>query len=169
MSEAIRESLPENAPELEVLPQSAPELPLRWHGFLVKFYLWLAAAYHLFQAGWILLGKIYIETAARDAIYAEMPGMRILDAAFAALLAVGALLLILAAAKLMKRRKTGISLLKGAYILLILDIIAYLTGRLLISGMPPLNLPLMGQAVCYAALLGINHSYYRKRRNVFNP
>lgn len=163
MSEAAREILPENAPVTEVPPESTPELPMRWHGFLVKFYLWAAAAYHLFQAAWIFTGKIYIEVAARDVIYASMPGMRILDWSFAALMALGSLLLVLSAIKLLRKHKSGISLLTGAYILLTLSIIGYLLGRLLVSGMPPLSLPLTGQAVFYLALFGINRSYYRKR------
>ncbi|MBP3409780.1 MAG: hypothetical protein J6M10_02175 [Clostridia bacterium] len=163
MSEAAREILPDSAPAPEIVPESVPVLPMRWHGFQVKFYLWLAAAYHLFQAGWIFSGKIYIESAARDAIYASMPGMRILDYSLAALLAVGAILLLAARAKLAKKNKTGIALLTGAYILLAAGMIVYLLARLLISGMPPLNLPLIGQAVSCLALLGINRSYYRKR------
>ncbi|MBP3653297.1 MAG: hypothetical protein J6J78_09560 [Clostridia bacterium] len=163
MSEAAREILPDSAPALEIVPEPVPALPMRWHGFQVKFYLWLEAAYHLFQASWIFSGKIYIESAARDAIYASMPGMRILDYSLAALLAVGAILLLAARAKLAKKNKTGIALLTGAYILLAAGMIVYLLARLLISGMPPLNLPLIGQAVSCLALLGINRSYYRKR------
>lgn len=163
MSEAAREILPETTPVPEILPESKEKLPMRWHGFLVKFYLWTAAAYHLFQAGWILSGRIYIESAARDAIYAAMPGMRILDYGFAALLAIGAVLLLASRAKLARKNKTGIALLTGAYILLAIDMIAYLPVRLLVSGMPPLNLPLIGQAIACLALLGINRSYYRKR------
>jgi len=163
MSEAIRESLPENAPELEVLSQAAPEMPLRWHGFLAKFYLWLAAAYHLFQAAWIFTGKIYIEPAARDAIYTSMPNMRILDLGFAGILGIGAILQVLSAVYLIKKRKAGIRTLKAAYILLTLAYIAYPAARLLISGMPPLSLPLIGQAISCLILLRINSSYYRKR------
>ena len=163
MSEAAREILPDSAPAPEIVPEPVPVLPMRWHGFQVKFYLWLAAAYHLFQAGWIFSGKIYIESAARDAIYAAMPGMRILDYGFAALLAVGAILLLAARAKLAKKNKTGIATLTGAYILLAAGMIVYLLARMLISGMPPLNLPLIGQVVSCLALLGINRSYYRKR------
>ena len=169
MSEAIRESLPESAPELEVLSLAAPEPSLKWHGFVAKFYLWLAAAYHIFQAAWVLSGRIYIEPAARDAIYASMPGMCILDTGFVHLLAVGALLQILSAVYLIKKHRAGIRLLMGAYILLILAYIAYLTARLLISGMPPLSLPLIGQAISCAALLLVNRSYYRKRATVFYP
>jgi len=163
MSEAAREILPENAPVQEVFPQEEPKLPMKWHFFLVRIYLWLAAIYHLFQAAWIFTGRIYMEPAARDAIYTSMPGMRILDFGFAALLAAGAILQGLAALKLVRKRKTGISLLTGAYILLILSIVVYLAARLLIAGMPPVSLPLIGQAVSCLALLGINRSYYKKR------
>lgn len=169
MSEAAREILPENAPAMEVLPEPAPALPMRWHGFLMKFYLWAAAAYHLFQAAWIFTGRIYIEPAARDAIYASMPGMRILDYGFAGLLAAGAILLVSACIKLIRKRSAGIKYLKGAYILLALSMIAYLAARMLISGMPPMSLPLIGQALSCLMLLWINHSYYRKRIHVFNP
>ena len=169
MSEAIREPLPEQAPELEVLSQAMPEPSMKWHGFQAKLYLWLAAAYHTFQAAWVLSGRIYIESAARDAIYASMPGMRILDMGFISLLAVGALVQILSAVYLIKKHRAGIRLLKAAYILLTLAYIAYLTVRLLISGMPPLSLSLIGQAVSCAALLLVNGSYYRKRAPVFKP
>ena len=163
MSEAAHDILPENAPVQAVLPPEKPKLPMKWHFFLVRVYLWMAAIFHLLQAGWIFTGKIYIEAAARDAIYDSMPGMRILDYTFAALLAVGAILQGLAALKLVRKRKTGISLLTGAYILLILSIVVYLAARLLIAGMPPVSLPLVGQAVSCLALLGINRSYYRRR------
>jgi len=163
MSEAVREILPESTPAPEIAPNPAPELPMHWHGFLVKFYLWLAAAYHLFQAGWMFAGKVYLESAARDAIYSTMPGMRALDYGFAAMLCVGSILLMVSRAKLAGKNKTGIALLTGAYILLAGDMIVYLLARLLVSGMPPLNLPLIGQTVSCLALLGINRSYYRKR------
>lgn len=167
MSEAIRESLTENKPEMEVLPQSTPQLPMKWHGFLAKFYLWLAAAYHIFQAIWVFTGKIYIESAARDAIYTSMPNMRFLDWGFAAVLALAAVLQILSASALIRKHKAGIRLLKGAYILLTLGILAYLIGRMLVSGMPPVSLSLIGQAISCASLLWVNHSYYGKRRNMF--
>lgn len=169
MSEAIREPLPENRPELEVLPREMPEPSMKWHGFLAKFYLWPAAAYHLFQAAWVLSGRIYIETAARDAVYASMPGMRILDLSLGGILGIGAVLQILSAVHLIKKHRAGIGLQKGAYILLTLAFIAYLTARMLISGMPPLSLSILGQAVSCAALLLVNISYYRKRTHVFNP
>lgn len=169
MSEAAREILPESTPELEVHSENKLELPMRWHGFLVKFYLWLTAAYHLFQAAWFIFGNIYIEAAAREAIYAAMPGMQLADYGFAGALVAGSILQLLACGKLAKKNRAGITLLKGAYILLTLAILIYLLARLLISGMPPLNLPLLGQAISYMALLWINHSYYRKRRSVFNP
>lgn len=169
MSEAAREILPESTPEVEILSESVPVLPMHWHSFLVKFYLWLAAAYHLFQAAWMVFGNIYIEAAARESIYASMPGMQIADYGFAGILAVVSVLQLLACRKLAKKKLAGIALLKGAYILLTLAILVYLPARLLISGMPLLNLPLLGQAVSYMALLWINRSYYRKRRNAFNP
>lgn len=163
MSEAAREILPENISAPEISSEKTPDLPMRWHGFLVKFYLWLAAAYHLFQSACFFTGKIYIEPTARDAVYTSMPGMRILDCSFAALLAIGSLLLVFSAVRLIRKRKSGISLLASAYILLILSIVFYLTARMFISGMPPMNLPFIGQIVSYLALLGINRSYYRKR------
>lgn len=169
MSEAIHEPLPESIPELEVLSPAAPQPSIKWHGFLTKFYLWMAAVYHIFQTILIFTGRIYIETAARDAVYTSMPGMRILDLGFAGILGLGALLQILSAVYLIKKHKAGIRLLKGAYILLTLAYIAYLTARMLISGMPPLSLPLIGQAISCAALLLVNRNYYSKRATLFYP
>lgn len=168
MCEAARENRTENQPELAALSPDMPKFSMKWHRFLTKGYLWIAAAYHLFQAIWILGGKIYYEPSAKDALYADMPAMHMLDTRFAVLLIAGALLLILSCVHLARKKKSGIALLKGAYILLSLSFIAYPVVRLLISGMPPLNFPCIGQAVSALTLLFVNRSYYRKRSCLFH-
>lgn len=178
MSEAARELPPENealetskpvkeAPSPEENARPASELPLHWHGFLTRFYLPLAAAYHLFQAVWICTGKIYYEIAVRDAIYAGLPAMQIADYGFAAMLLCASILLMTAAVGLKRRRQAGVKRLTAAYIALILSIVGYALSRLLISELPA-SATLIGQSAVYLLLLLMNISYYRKRSNIFD-
>lgn len=179
MSEAARELPPENealetpepvkeaplSPEENARPAS--KLPLHWHSFLTRFYLPLAAAYHLFQAVWICTGKVYYEMAVRDAIYAGLPAMQIADYGFAAMLVCGSILLITAAVGLKQQRRIGVKRLTTAYIALILSVVGYALSRLLISELPA-SAALIGQSVVYLILLLMNISYYRKRSNIFD-
>ena len=162
MSEPIRELIPEETVE------KVQEQSMHWHGFLTKFMLYLAAAYHVFQAVWILLGKIYYETAARDVIYADMPALRIADYGFAALLVCAAVLQVCAAVQLLRRKRKGIGCIKAAYIMLAAAVPAHVLARFLISGLPPLNLPAFAQTAAYLALLGVNALYYRRRSELFD-
>lgn len=178
MSEAARELPPENEALETPKPVEAPmnpeenarpvsELPLHWHGFLTRFYLPLAAAYHLFQAVWICTGKIYYEMAVRDAIYAGLPAMQIADYGFAAMLVCGSILLITAAVGLKQQRRVGVKRLTAAYIALIVSVVGYALSRLLISELPA-SAALIGQSTVYLILLLMNISYYRKRSNIFD-
>lgn len=178
MSEAARELLPENealeTPKpIEEAPltseedaKPASELPLHWHGFLIRFYLPLAAAYHLFQVVWICSGKIYYEITVRDAVYAGLPAMQIADYCFAAMLLCSSLLFIAAAIGLNQRRRAGIKRLIAAYIVLVLSAGGYALSRLLISELPA-SAVLIAQSIAYLLLLLMNTFYYRKRSNIF--
>lgn len=161
MSEAARELFPEETVEKK------QEMPMRWHGFLVKFMLWAAAAWHIFQGYWVLAGRFYYETAIRDAIYAALPALRIVDCALAALLVFASLVLLAARHMLSRRRKKGISCLYAAYILLAAAQAAHVIARFAVSGMPPLNLSAVSQTAAYAALLLTNVLYYRRRAELF--
>lgn len=165
MSEPAREWIPENEP----VPQPAPDaqLSMIWHGFLVRIMLWIAAAWHIFEAIWILLGRIYFEPAVREAVYSAMPALRILDYALAAALIAAAALQILARSGLKNRRVLGIRRLRTAYIVLIAAIAIYLAGRWAIAGMPPVSISLLGRLAACIALLLVNRSYYLKRRGLF--
>ena len=99
--------------------RAVDEPPLAWHRFLTKFWLWLAALYHAFQAGWLLLGRQYYTAEIREKVYAGLPKLCMLDWALAVVAGVAALLCVLSAVKLRKRRSAGPRLLCGTYLLLL--------------------------------------------------
>lgn len=145
----------------------APEPSMAWHRFLTGFYLYLAAAYHLLQAAWMLRGGQYFAAEIRDRVYEGLPGMRMLDWGLALAAAVAALLCIAAAIQLRRRRSAGPKLLRAAYLLLIAGQLAFAAGRYFIAGLTPLSVATVGPLLFYLALLLVNGSYYRRRRSAF--
>ena len=145
------------------------EPPLAWHRFLTKFWLWLAALYHAFQAGWLLLGRQYYTAEIREKVYAGLPKLCMLDWALAAVAGVAALLCVLSAVKLRKRRSAGPRLLCWTYLLLLAGQLGFAAGRWLIVGLTPLSVSTLGPVAVYLALLLVNGSYYRRRRGCFSP
>lgn len=156
---------PEDAPEAVAVD----EPPLAWHRFLTNFWLWLAALYHAFQAGWLLLGKQYYTAEIREKVYAGLPKLRMLDWALAGVAALAALLCVLSAVKLRKRRSAGPRLLCWVYLLLLVGQLGFAAGRWLIVGLTPLSVSTLGPMAVYLALLLVNCSYYRRRRGCFSP
>lgn len=159
MSEPIREILPEEI--------KTPEAPMRWHGFLTGFMLFLAGIVHIFQAALILSGKMYYTAAVRDQVYAGIPGLRIADDALAACLIIAALLQHIAGGKLRKWNWQGVKMLKAAYALLALSQVLHALARFIIAGLTPVNIPAIAQALGYGALLLVNTLYYNRRRSAF--
>ena len=156
----------EPAPE-EV--RAVDEPPLAWHRFLTNFWLWLAALYHAFQAGWLLLGKQYYTAEIREKVYVGLPKLRMLDWVLAGVAAVAALLCVLSAVKLRKRRSAGPGLLGWTYVLLLAGQLGFAAGRWFIVGLTPLSVSTLGPVAVYLALLLVNGSYYRRRRGCFSP
>ena len=145
------------------------EPPLAWHRFLTNFGLWLAALYHAFQAGWLLLGKQYYTAEIRETVYVGLPKLRMLDWALAGVAVVAALLCVLSALKLRKRRSAGPRLLGWTYLLLLAGQLGFAAGRWFIVGLTPLSVSTLGPVAVYLALLLVNGSYYRRRRGCFSP
>lgn len=145
------------------------EPPMAWHRFLTGFGLWLEALYHAAQAGWMLLGKQYYAAELREMAYAGLPKLRLLDWALAGLAAVAALLCVLSAVKLRKRRRSGPKLLCWAYILLLAGQLGLAAGRYFIVGLTPLAVSTLGPMAVYLMLLLVNGDYYRRRRGCFAP
>ena len=145
------------------------EPPLAWHRFLTKFWLWLAALYHAFQAGWLLLGRQYYTAEIRETVYVGLPKLRMLDWVLAGVAAVAALLCVLSAVKLRKRRRSGPKLLCWAYILLLAGQLGLAAGRYFIVGLTPLAVSTLGPMAVYLMLLLVNGVYYRRRRGCFAP
>ena len=145
------------------------EPPMAWHRFLTGFGLWLEALYHAAQAGWMLLGKQYYTAELREMAYAGLPKLRLLDWALAGLAAVAALLCVLSAVKLRKRRRSGPKLLCWAYILLLAGQLGLAAGRYFIVGLTPLAVSTLGPMAVYLMLLLVNGVYYRRRRGCFAP
>ena len=153
----------------EAAPREEGALPMRWHVFLVRGMLFPAAALHALQAWWVFSGRIYHDAQVRAAVYAGLPALRALDWFLAGMLIVGAALQIAARFALSARRARGPALLKAAYGELLGGVAAYALGRLFISALSPLSLPVLGQAGAYLGLLLVNAAYYRKRRGAFAP
>ena len=153
----------------EAAPREEGALPMRWHVFLVRGMLFPAAALHALQAWWVFSGRIYHDAQVRAAVYAGLPALRALDWFLAGMLIVGAVLQIAARFALSARRARGPALLKAAYGALLGGVAAYALGRLFISALSPLSLPVLGQAGAYLGLLLVNAAYYRKRRGAFAP
>ena len=145
------------------------EPPMAWHRFLTGFGLWLEALYHAAQAGWMLLGKQYYAAELREMAYAGLPKLRLLDWALAGLAAVAALLCVLSAVQLRKRRRSGPRLLCWAYILLLVGQLGLAAGRYFIVGLTPLAVFTLGPMAVYLMLLLVNGVYYRRRRGCFAP
>ena len=156
----------ESAPE-EV--RAADDPPMAWHRFLTNFGMWLAALYHGAQAGWLLLGKQYYTAEIRETVYVGLPKLRMLDWALAGVAAVAALLCVLSAVKLRKRRSAGPGLLCWTYVLLLVGQLGFAAGRWFIVGLTPLSVSTLGLMAVYLALLLVNGSYYRRRRGCFSP
>ena len=159
-------------PADEPVPEEAPavdEPPLAWHRFLTNFGLWLAALYHGAQAGWLLLGKQYYTAEIRETVYVGLPKLRMLDWVLAGVAAVAALLCVLSAVKLRKRRSAGPRLLCWTYVLLLVGQLGFAAGRWFIVGLTPLSVSTLGPVAVYLALLLVNCSYYRRRRGCFSP
>lgn len=172
MSEPARKQEPAYVAESEKLespPEASAGPSMAWHGFLVHCMLWLAALYHLFQLGYLLSDKMYYGAEVRAEIYAGLPGMRFADGGIALVLAAAAVLQLVARFHLARRRCQGVRLLKWAYGLLSAGMLGYALARLAVSGLSPVSAPLLGQSAAYLALLWLNASYYRKRREAFEP
>ena len=142
---------------------------MAWHSFLTGFGLWLEALYHAAQAGWMLLGKQYYTAELREMAHAGLPKLRLLDWALAGLAAVAALLCVLSAVLLRKRRRSGPRLLCWAYILLLAGQLGLAAGRYFIVGLTPLAVSTLGPMAVYLMLLLVNGVYYRRRRGCFAP
>ena len=140
----------------EAAPREEGALPMRWHVFLVRGMLFPAAALHALQAWWVFSGRIYHDAQVRAAVYAGLPALRALDWFLAGMLIVGAALQIAARFALSARRARGPALLKAAYGALLGGVAAYALGRLFISALSPLSLPVRGQAGAYLGLLLVN-------------
>ena len=117
----------------------------------------------------MLLGKQYYAAELREMAYAGLPKLRLLDWALAGLAAVAALLCVLSAVQLRKRRRSGPRLLCWAYILLLAGQLGLAAGRYFIVGLTPLAVSTLGPMAVYLMLLLVNGVYYRRRRGCFAP
>ena len=177
-------TVPERAPEETAMPavrteESAPaevaavdvdrpaDAPMAWHGFLCCFGLWLEAIYHALQAGWMIRGGQYYTAEIQEMAYAGLPALRALDWALAGVAGAAAVLCVLSALKLRKRRQIGPRLLRWNYILLLAGQLGFAAGRYFIIGLTPLSVSTLGPLAVYLALLLVNRSYYRRRRECF--
>lgn len=140
---------------------------MAWHRFLTCFGLWAEALFHGLQAGWMLRGGQYYAAELREMAYAGLPLLRMLDRALAGVAAVAALLCVLSAVKLRKRRRSGPGLLCGTYILLLAGQLGLAAGRYFIIGLTPLSMSTLGPMLVYLMLLPVNGVYYRRRRGCF--
>lgn len=166
-------SVPERAPEEMAHMDAAvdadrpADAPMAWHSFLCCFGLWLEALYHALQAGWMIRGGQYYSGEIQGMAYAGLPALRALDWALAGVAGAAAVLCVLSALKLRKRRRSGPRLLHWTYVLLLAGQLGFAAGRYFIVGLTPLSVSTLGPLVLYLALLLVNGSYYRRRRECF--
>ena len=149
----------EAAPVLELVSEEKP-LPMKWHKFQKNFLLWAVALYMFVRVFLIVSGRIYYEAAIRDAIYAGMPLLRILDYAFAAFLVASGVCLIISACRL---NKGSANLLVKVNLIMALGEIAYLMLRWAVTELPPLSLQNIALMIVHLLLWLVNRRYYRNR------
>lgn len=148
--------------------QPAANVPMAWHRFLTRFYLWAAALYHIARAALMFTGLSYHSISARDAVYAGLPGMRILDFAFGGMVVLGALMQIISARMLHKKQAKGPRMLAAAYIVLLLAQAGYGIGRYVLTKLTPFTGGILGVAAVCIGMLVVNGSYYKKRKDQFH-
>ena len=153
------ESIAEEALIREVVPEKKP-LPMKWHKFQKNFLLWAAALYMFARVFLTVSGRIYYEAAIRNAVYAGMPLLRVLDYAFAAYLAATGVCLIISACRLNKGRA---NMLVKVNLIMAAGEMAYLLLRWAVSGLPPLNLQCASLMTAHVLLWRVNRVYYGKR------
>lgn len=159
MAEAIRIDLLEERIEAP----APPEYPMAWHRFLSCFLLCGAAALRLGQAAWLLLGGAYRSRALQSQIYEGLPALKYADWAWAACMAIAAVLLARSARRLRARRHCGLTLLKWGWLLSAGAGAAHMLARFAISGLPPLNLSELARLLAQLLLARICTVYYRRR------
>lgn len=160
MEERIVAETEENiAAEVQVEATPAP-MPMAWHKFQKNFLLWLIALFYAARAFLTASGNIYYEASIRDAIYAGMPLLRVLDYIFAAHCATMGALGVISALRL---NKGSAGLLLKTNLIMAIGELGYMLIRWLISGLPPVNLQSAALLAVHALLAGLNRAYYRKR------
>lgn len=164
MSEALREETQQQTPAPQ---QDAGKPSMAWHHFLVHFLLFLLPACAVFELFWLLFGRVYYTTEIRNAIYAGICGMRALDRGLCLMLLGEAALLLTAQWKLKRMRREGVRLLLAGHALAAMAWALYGLLRLVIAGLSPLSVPLVGQCAAHLILLLVNRSYYARRSGVW--
>lgn len=164
MSEALREEIQEKEPASE---RETAVQPMAWHAFLTRFLLYFLSACAVFQAIWILTGRVYYSAEIRAQIYAGICGMRALDRGLCLLLLGVATLLLAACRKLRQLRREGVCLLLSGLGLAALAWALYGILRFVIAGLSPLSVSLVGQCASYSILLLVNRSYYARRGDIW--
>lgn len=165
MSEALREEIQEEIQKTAPAPEAETVTPpMAWHGFLLHFLLYLLPVCAVFQAAWILTGRVYYSMEIREQIYAGICGMRALDRGLCLMLLGAAVLLLAARWKLKRMKKSGVTLLLGGLGISALAWALYGAVRFLIAGLSPLSISIAGQCAGYIVLLLMNRCYYARRR-----
>ena len=156
-------------------PQSpAPNNPLPrlgWHKFLIYFALWAGAVMNIINAAQMFTGTIYMGSA--DLVYVTYPGLRTADIVYGVLLCVLGFYQIVTRFSLAKFRVRAPKMLNLVYVFaVVLSVVVYnftaagLTAVTIADTIPGL----FGAILSSCLMIGINTSYYKKRRHLFvNP
>lgn len=169
MSESARTCPAEEvqSPSIQLVEARAPLPPLRWNGFLAYFFLWCAAAMNLVRAVWLFSGRAYFDEATRDALYAALPAMRVIDLVYVASMVISALILLWSRFGLARKKRWGVKRMQLGFALALAGTIFYGVARCICAGISPLSAPLLSRGGVLILLLCVNHVYYGRRRDVF--
>lgn len=149
--------------------RAAAPLPMKWHAFLCYAALWVIALISLYRGFTNLFGSGQGADGAQ--FYRMFPLMRHIDAAFGIVSLAVAVLAVLSAVFLIKKRKKGPVLLIVTLALLVVYKLLFELLSIAVAAETPAKYAQIVRLafVCcaYALLIVLNVIYYKKRKTVF--
>lgn len=146
-----------------------PYITMKWHHFLIYFYLWVAAAYNAIQGITTLTGQHYVGGA--DLLYAYYANLKLVDILFGCLMLVCAVLCLVTRFKLAAMERWGAKLVVwmplAEMVLSWLHVLAVSTVTDVSIGDYAEPITIIISAVCTITLVVCNKVYYTKRDFMF--
>lgn len=144
-------------------------MKMRWHKFLVNFWLWFSALTHLAEGVLALSGLMY-KIMGKDAaeVYAVAPSMKTVDMYFA-IMSIALALIAVSVVKKLKNFKSGsIMNLYAFFALELMCDVIYMIMSAFVSGMSAPWFEVILTAVIWAAVFVLNFVYFKKRESMFD-